>query len=148
MASYDVFGDLRDWGCVLRQIDGMRADGTLDMHQYGLARVARYPCNWQLRQAALRGIAELKAPAEAAVDVALRILLDDGEDLETRILAGDALARVLSACGIGRSSGIPGSGVRRSVQALMEVPQPPVLHASISRCCEALNHPLEDAAVR
>jgi hypothetical protein len=52
MASYDVFGDLRDWGCVLRQIDGMRADGTLDMHQYGLARVEAL--NHPLEDAAAR----------------------------------------------------------------------------------------------
>lgn len=140
LKSYDIFGDLQDWGRVLGQIESMRRDGTLDKHQPGLARVARYPFNWQLRQAALRAIAELKAPIDAVVDVSLRILLNDHGDLETRILAGNALSRVLNGASGQAISDRLRSEAARSIQALGEAPQPPVLQTSARRWGDVLDH--------
>jgi hypothetical protein len=132
--NYDVFGDLQDWGRVLDQIGEMRVDGTLEDHQPGLARVARYPFNWQLRQAALRAIARLKRPAGEVIRVAAQILLDENGDLETRTLAGNALSAALSDHGddSARSEAV------RSIQALLEKPEPPVLHMSARGWLESL----------
>ncbi len=128
--NYDMFGDLQDWGRVLEQIGKMSEDGKLDDHQPGLARVARYPFNWQLRQAALRAIAGLKRPTDEVLHVAAQILLDDNGDVETRILAGNALSGALSDSARSEAA--------RTIQALLERPGPPVLHMSARGWLEAL----------
>jgi len=135
--SYDVFGDLQEWGRVLDQVHMMREDGALDNHQQGLARLARYPFNWQLRQAALRAIAELKRPTEEVLRVAVQIMLDDNNDLETRILAGGAVSGVLSNGGgtIGDSAR---SAATEGIRDLLAKPQPPVLRTSARRWQQCL----------
>ncbi len=134
----DVFGDLQDWGRVLDRIGKLREDGTLDDHQSGLARVARYPSNWQLRKAALRAIAELKRPGDEIARVAVQILLDDDGDLETRILAGNALRGALNNSGGATISGCARSEVAQSIRTLLEKPQPPMLRTSARRWEESL----------
>jgi hypothetical protein len=126
--SYDMFGDLQDWGRVLDQVQKMRADGALDEHQQGLARIARYPFNWQLRQAGLRAIAELKRPCDEVIQVSVQIMMDEKNDLETRILAGHAVSGVLRI-GNGTLSERTRSEAANSIRDLLAQPQPPVLHA-------------------
>jgi hypothetical protein len=130
--SYDVFGDLQEWGRVLEQLQKIREEGTLDNHQQGLARLARYPFNWQLRQAGLRAIAELNRPAEEVLRVAVQIMVDENSDLETRTLAGDAVKGVLSNGGCMIGDGARSEAVE-SIRGLLTKPQPPVLHMS-ARC--------------
>lgn len=126
--SYDVFGDLQDWGRVLDQVQKMRADGALDEHQQGLARIVRYPFNWQLRQAGLRAIVELKRPCDEVIQVSVQIIMDEKNDLETRILAGHAVSGVLRI-GNGTLSERTRSEAANSIRDLLAQPQPPVLHA-------------------
>lgn len=131
--SYDVFGDLQEWGRVLDQVQEMRKDGTADNHQQGLARLVRYPFNWQVRQAGLRAIAELKQPTDEVLGVAVQIVVDEKNDLETRILAGGALNRILNN-GCGTISGTARSEATESLRDLLATPQPPVLHKCLCRC--------------
>ncbi len=126
--DYDVFGDLQQWGRVLDQIKQMRADGAFDNHQQGLARLARYPFNWQLRHAGLRAIAELKRPGDEVIRVAVRIMMDEKNDLETRILAGHAVSGALRN-GNGTIGGRARSEAAGSIQRLLAQPGPPALHA-------------------
>ncbi len=129
--SYDVFGDLREWGRVLDQVRRMREDGTSGQHQAGLARLARYPYNWRLRQAALCAMAELKQPCEEVLRAALGILADEGGDLETRVLAGMALCGMLNGC---ESIGDDAHGeAAASIAELSAKPQPPVLQAYVRK---------------
>lgn len=69
----------------------MLQDGVLDNHQQGLARFARHPFNWQLRQAALGAMAELKRPTNEILQIEVRIVAYDDRDLEGRILAGNVV---------------------------------------------------------
>lgn len=125
--NYDVFGDLQEWGRVLEQVEKMREDGVLDNHQQGLARLARYPFNWQIRQAGLRAMAELRRPGDEVIRIATQIMRDENSDLETRILAGSAL----SAC-LGNGNGTASESARLdaagSIRDLLGKPQPPLLH--------------------
>jgi hypothetical protein len=93
--SYDVFGDSQEWGLVLDHVQRLREEWTLDDHQQGLARLGRYPCNWQLRQAGLR--AELQRPIDEVIRGAVQMMADKSSDgRETRILAGGAVSTILS----------------------------------------------------
>ena len=135
--SYDVFGYLQECGRVLDQLHKMRADGGFDGHQQGLARLARYPFNWQLRHAGLRAIAELKRPGDEVIRVALQIMMDDKSDLETRILAGNAVSSALRN-GNGAISERARSDAANSVRGLLAQPHAPVLHVSACGWEEAI----------
>jgi hypothetical protein len=125
--SSDIFGDLQEWGQVLDRVRRMREDGTLDRHQPGLARLVRYPFNWQLRQAGLRAAAELKTPTDEVLRAAAQVMADEKTDLETRILAGGAVSRILGN-GDGRISDAARAEAIGSIHDLLAKPQPPVLH--------------------
>ncbi|MBZ5617784.1 MAG: hypothetical protein LAQ69_03465 [Acidobacteriia bacterium] len=118
----------------------IREDGTLDDHQQGLARLARYPINWQLRQAGLRAIAELQRSIDEVIRVAAQIMIDEKNDLETRILAGGAVSRVLSN-GNGTISESARSKAAESVRDLLANTQPPILHRFARRLQESLAAP-------
>lgn len=124
----DIFGDLQNWMRVLDRMEQLANEGSLDQHQQGLARVARYPFNWRLRQAALRTIALLKEPSEEVIDVVLRILSNEHGDLEIRILAGDALAQIMSHGGTGWLSEKTRCRIEQIILDILETTQPPVLH--------------------
>ena len=142
--SYDVFGDLQEWGRVLDQVQRMRQDEVLDNHQRGLARLARYPFNWRLRQAALRATAELKRPTDEILQIAVQIMADDNSDLETRILAGNAVNEVLGNGGGASISDSAHSRAAKSIQDLLDTPQPPVLHTHARQWWASL-HPAAKA---
>ena len=143
--SYDVFGDLQEWGRVLDQVQKMRADGALDDHQQGLARLVRYPFNWQLRQTGLRAIAELNRAGDEVIQVAVQIMVDEKNDLETRILAGHAVSGVLRK-GDGTISEPARLEAVTSIRDLLAKPQPPVLHASARGWEEGLSETAKTAA--
>jgi len=124
----DIFGDLQNWVRVLDRMERLANEGSLDQHQVGLARVARYPFNWRLRQAALRTIGLLKEPREEVIDVVLRILNNEHGDIEIRILAGDALARILSNGGAASLSERTRCRIEQSILDILGATHPPVLH--------------------
>jgi len=129
----DIFGDLREWGDTLKQIEQLRLAGHLDEHQEGLIRVLRYRYNWQLRQAALRAVPNLRKPSKDLLDVLLRIVTEEHNDLETRLLACDAVRQWM-----GRHHGQEGSGefeaeAARRASEILRVPQPPVLREAVEQ---------------
>lgn len=126
----DIFGDLQNWVRVVEQMERLASEGSLDQHQTGLIRVARYPFNWRLRQAALRAIGQLKAPREEVIDVVLRILANEHGDLEIRIQAGDALARIISNGGADSLNEKTRCRIERCILDILEATQPPVLHSA------------------
>jgi hypothetical protein len=91
-----------------------------------LARLARYPYNWQLRQAGLRAIAELQRPIDEVIRVAVQIMIDEKNDLETRILSGRAVSSSLSNSDATIESAR--SKAAESIRGLLAKTQPPVLH--------------------
>lgn len=136
--SEDIFAH-RDWSEVLRQIEQLAKDRKLDDHQAELIRLAATPGNWQLRHAALRAMAQLVRPSDDALDTALRVVLDDRSDLETRILAGEALVSALNLVG--------GLDEKRtymvdSLERLLHFPQPPVLHRSVRGWLDTVRQPV------
>jgi hypothetical protein len=87
----DGFGDLSDWGRVLKLLQTFAASGHLDKHQRGLGRILRYEGNSRLREAVLRSFENLRAPSHELVSEVLRILADKDSYTDLRLLAADAL---------------------------------------------------------
>ena len=143
----DIFGDLQNWGHVLDQMGRLAREGSLDQHQAGLARVARYPFNWRLREAALRTIGLLKEPTEEVIEVVLRILTNEHGDLDMRILAGDALARLLSNGAAASMSDRMRCRIAQSMQDILGTTGPPVLHAAAQGWREQLQQTARVAAI-
>ncbi len=142
----DIFGDLREWGQVLKQIEQLRLAGQLDGHQEGLTRALRYRYNWQLRQAALRAVPDLKRPSKDLFDVLLGIVMDECCDLETRLIACDAVRRsIRSHCD---QEGIDGfeSEAFQCAGEILRVRQPPVLREAVERWLVLKREPVELAA--
>jgi hypothetical protein len=67
VAMSDVFGDLRDWRGVLATLDHLRADGQLDRHQDGLARLVRCRENPRLQLAAVESALQIGASSDLLV---------------------------------------------------------------------------------
>lgn len=129
----DIFGDLREWGAVLVQIKRLRLSGQLDEHQEGLIRILRYRYNWQLRQAALRAVVDLRNPSKDLFELLLAIVTDEQSDLDTRLLACDAVRHVVA---LRREQGgidhFEPTAARRAAEFL-RVPQPPVLREAVEQ---------------
>ncbi len=135
----DIFGDLQSWVRVLDQMERLASAGVLDQHQPGLARVLRYPFNWRLRQAALRNAGLLKEPSEEVIEVVLRILRNEHGDIENRVLAGDALAGMMSNGAEASMSDATRCRVAESFERLLEAAEPPVLHNAAERWRQQMN---------
>lgn len=133
----DPFGDLREWGRVLAQLQCMRADGTLGHCQRGLARLVRYPFNGRLREAGLKAIAELDAPSDVVLQAASRVLRDEEAAMETRLLAGAAVSHALTAAG-----SVTGAAARaeaaEAIRLVLVTPQHPALHTAVHKWRQAL----------
>lgn len=126
----DPFGDLRAWSRVLEQLEELKETGRLDENQRGLARLLRYRFNWQVRQSALRAVPELKRPSKEIFGVLLSIVADEYCELETRLLACEAVRHMLD------SGHVQGEAERaaaaRCSGKLLRVPQPPLLEDAVS----------------
>ncbi|MCC7155640.1 MAG: hypothetical protein IT161_13775 [Bryobacterales bacterium] len=127
----DIFGDLRNWGRVLKQLEQLRVAGRLDEHQEGLTRILRYPYNWQLRRAALRAVPDLKMPSKDLLNVLLGIVNDEDSALETRLLACDAVRHSIRRQ---REQGEPDRFEALAADwaaRFLSTPQPPVLRDAV-----------------
>ncbi len=129
----DIFGDLREWGRVLKQIELLGLAGQLDEHEEGLTRVLRYRYNWQLRQAALRAASHLKRPSKDLFDVLIGIVTDDYGDLETRLLACNAVRDLIRTERCQPGTGDLESQATQLADEILRVPQPPVLRKAVEQ---------------
>jgi hypothetical protein len=139
----DVFGDLKQWGDVINQMDELRLAARLDQHQVGLARILRYRYNWQLREAALRAALHLKAPSKEVLEALLTIVADDLCDMETRLLACHAVRHALNRYRQSDAASGFSTDVAQFAAEMLHTPQPPVLRAaieqwSVTECAQAL----------
>ena len=94
--SIDIFGDLREWNRVLRQVDELQATGQLDEHQEGLARLLRYRFNWRVRRKAVESLSALAAPQDQILFLVLEIAADDHTQFDLRTLAADSLGSLIA----------------------------------------------------
>ncbi|MBN1967694.1 MAG: hypothetical protein JW910_23760 [Anaerolineae bacterium] len=131
----DDFGNLEEWGRVLSELAKLAQDRVLDEHQDGLVRLLRYPDNWRLREAALEATGDVKHPSEALISTVLGIMANESLYHEVRMLAAEALARLIVAT---RSSGDARhreleQQVTEQMHALLDSPHPPILRQAVQR---------------
>ena len=131
--SSDVFGNLRDWGIVLDKLEELKKSGMLDKHQKGLIRILRFKKNWRLRQTVIEAVKDLKMPCDQIILEVLDILLDENIYNEMRILAANALIRMLK-----KHKARPGSEesvfedkVVEKMNTVLDIPGAPVIHNTV-----------------
>ena len=121
--KHNSFGNLRDWGPVLELFDELADSGQLGPYQPGLIRILRYKGNWRLREAVLMRVGEIETPSSELVLEVLSILADDNIYYDVRILAGDALTKLLKNVRDGFNGNIRMS-VQKVAERLRRTPQP------------------------
>jgi len=94
----DIFGNLTEWGRVIETLDRLKELKQLDRNQDGLTRILRYRDNWQLRETVLKHIVHLTEPTEELVREVINITADEYIYLDMRILAVDALSKLIPLC--------------------------------------------------
>jgi hypothetical protein len=130
--NHDVFGNLRDWGDVLRKLEELRESRKLDEHQPGLVRILRYRDNWKLRETVMRSLKEITRPSAELVREILKLAMDEGTYYQARILAVQALPRLLKRFEeAGDDEASTRSSVIESMQGILSSPQPPLLHDAV-----------------
>lgn len=134
----DIFGDLREWGCVLEQISQLAKNGKLGEHQEGLARILRYRENWRLREEVLKAVGGLESPSRELLSAILDIASDDRLYFEVRILAIQAVERMIAnTTGYqGRTCTVKQSAVER-LTAIRDS-GPPVFRDALQKCLRAI----------
>ena len=142
----DVFGDLRNWGQILKQIDLQRLGGQLDEHEEGLTRILRYRYNWQLRQAAIRAVPELRKPSKDLFDVLLGIVTDEYCDFETRLLACNAVRDSIRRPHDRREPCDLQAQAAECAAGILGTPQPPVLRKAVEQWLTVKHESVEQAA--
>ena len=137
----DVFGNLRDWGPVMEQLDRLWERGELDQHQHGLTRILRYRENWRLRQTVLKHMKDLANPSDELLQNALAIMMDENVYHDARILAAEALAHLLRGRSArdATSSAVTAQLVLERMNTLMDTPQPPFFHKAIDDISRSLS---------
>ncbi len=138
----DIFGNLREWGQIPEQIAELAATARLDEHQAGLVRILRYRDNWRLREMVLKSMKDLSAPSDELICEVLGLLADEGLYYQTRILAAQALADLLTrrnvACADDRCAVL--RRVTETMRTLLDSLGPPMLHDATRECLTAMEN--------
>ena len=138
--SKDTFGNLKEWGEVLDQLEELKRSRKLQECQKGLVRILRFKNNWRLRESVLESIKDLEEPGDALIEEVVNILADSNVYYEARLLAADALGSLLSAKsnGGGQNRLANGQEIGDRLNALANTPHPAPLQEAISRSIEAI----------
>lgn len=128
----DPFGNLNDWGPVLEIFDKLAENGELSDCQPGLIRILRYKGNWRLREEVLRRVGEIASPSNELILQVLDILADDNIYYDARILAGEALTRLMKGVQDGSWIDI-NHETRKIVEKLRCMPQPPFFDEALKK---------------
>ncbi len=145
--THDPFGNLDDWRMVLNLLDELGDKGRLTDCQPGLIRILQHKGNWQLREEVLKRAGEIQNPSMDFVFQILATLADDNLYYDARILAGDALIRVLKS--IHADPGIEViQEIRKVVEKLRSTPQPTFLNETLNRIYMEVDHPQPWIAAR
>lgn len=128
----DPFGNLTDWGVVLDTFDELADSGRLSECQPGLIRILRFKGNWRLREEVLKRVGEIQNPSKELVLQVIAVLADDNIYYDARIIAGDALVRLMKN---GPTDGHEEltSAARKLVGKLKSTPQPPFFDEALDR---------------
>jgi len=134
----DPFGNLRDWGPVLKLLDELASNGKLSQCQHGLVRILRYKGNWRLREEVLKRVGEISSPSNELVGQTLTIFTDDNIYYDARILASNAIIQLLnnSQDSLHREF-VP--KIRKVLDKLSKFPQPPIYADAIKRLDSEIN---------
>ena len=128
----DPFGNLCNWGPVLELLDELTSNGKLAGCQHGLVRILRYKGNWRLREEVLKRIGGIPEPSDELVGQALTIFADDNIYYDARILASNALIKLLkNSQGSFHKAFIP--EIRKVLDKLSKVPHPPIYADAIEQ---------------
>lgn len=128
----DPFGNLMDWGLVLNTLEDLTANGNLSGCQPGLVRILRYRGNWRLREEVLKIVGEVESPSKDLAHQVIAILDDDNIYYDARMLAGNALLRLLDNAE-NVSNGDLQSKTRKVIEKLKSTPQPPFFDEALER---------------
>ncbi len=136
----DPFGNLRDWGPVLKLLEELTSNGKLAECQHGLVRILRYKGNWRLREEVLKRIGGIPEPSNELLGQALTIFADDNIYYDARILASDALIQLLkNSQGSLPQTFIP--EIRKVIEKLSKWPQPPIYDTAIKKLDSEISSP-------
>jgi hypothetical protein len=130
--THDPFGNLNDWGMVLKLLEELGDKDRLTDCQPGLIRILQYKGNWRLREEVLKRAGEIQNPSTDLVFQILTTLADDNLYYDARILAGDALIQLLKTIHEGLDTEII-EKIRKVVQKLRSTPQPSFLNDALKR---------------
>lgn len=128
----DPFGNLANWGAVLNIVDELADAGKLSECQPGLIRILRYKGNWRLREEVLKRVGEIQSPSYELILQILSILDDDNTYYDARILASDALIRMLKKNQDGFYGEINMS-VRKVTEKLRATPHPSIFDNALKK---------------
>lgn len=128
--KHDPFGNLIDWGQVLDLFEDLADKGDLPECQPGLIRILRYKGNWRLREEVLKRVGEIHPPSDELVCQVLAMLDDDNIYYDARILAANALIRLLK--NVQNDNGICRE-TQKVIEKLKSTPQPPFFEEALDR---------------
>ena len=136
----DIFGNLTEWGRVIETLDRLKELKQLDRNQDGLTRILRYRDNWQLRETVLKHIVHLTEPTEELVREVINITADEYIYLDMRILAVDALSKLIPLCikrGDFKDPNLVEIAIE-NINKLLNSPQPPLLHEAVTNALKTV----------
>ena len=136
----DSFGDLREWGRALEEVEKHTKAGTLDDVQGGLARLIRYRENWRLRERALVAARAVTAPDVELLSAILNVALDENTYTDARVLATRALGDLVPRrAPVPVPDGCDPEAVASALAERLEHPQAPVLRMTQERALDRIN---------
>lgn len=137
--SGDIFGNLREWREIPRQLERLSDTGSLSKHEAGLVRILRYRENWRLRELALGVLDDLDSPSEKVLSAVLDILTDETLYREVRVLAAQTLGQLARKRRQTPEEGIAEvHGFLERIEMLQQIPHEPVLASAIQQCLETI----------
>ena len=128
----DPFENLTNWDAVLDVVDELADAGKLSECQPGLIRILKYKGNWRLREEVLKRAGEIQSPSYELIRQVLNILDDDNTYYDARILASDALIRMLKNIQDGVDGEIHMS-VRKVTERLRATPHPHIFQYTLTK---------------
>jgi hypothetical protein len=136
VAVSDVFGDLQNWRGVLSTLDDLSADGRLDGHQDGLARLVRCRENPRLQMAAVESALQIGTSFDLLVADTLNAVACRESSLALRVAAARATGHLLSHYA---PSGFSQFDLQRAFQTLQHMAareQPPPLAQALQEALD------------
>ncbi len=130
--NQDPFGNLTDWGSVLEMMEDLSERGELSQCQAGIIRILRYKGNWRLREEAVKRAGDIQNPSNALARQVLDVLDDDNIYYDARILAGNALMRLLKKDLTDNGHDIYVEA-KKVIEKLKSIPQPPFFEQAVQR---------------